>query len=204
MLCAFVNTVGAGWVVVISAPLGCAAPSRQADDQVDHPTPQTTDPGPVNWLRREEGLAARWLHALSQGHEVGDGGGCVAQHYRPIGRGHRPHGAQEDSHRSPWCTTGDQSAHVSPRGEAARRMSAPESAGSSAEAVPTLGPTGLQDGAPGPGAHTCAKAVLSGFSAIIGLKCALHGRLLVRGPRADPLANMGVPAPAARDELSTG
>ena len=43
-----------------------------------------------------------------------------------------------------------------------------------------LGPTGLQDCAAGTGAHAIAEAMLLGATAVIGLECALHARLLDR------------------------
>lgn len=166
--------------------------------------PKMRDRRPGRLLRKRRGPEARRWHGLSQAHEDGDADDFVSRQYPPTDPGHTPHGAPTGRHHRPWCTTMDQTGYAFPRGAAARTMTGPGSARSSAQAVPALGPAGLQDGAPCPGAHTCAKTVLSRLSAVIRLKCALHLRLLTCGPRRGLLANMGVPAPAARDELSTG
>ena len=87
-----------------------------------------------------------------------------------------------------------------PPGEPGERQTGSGYGRSSAEAVTALGPTRLQHGASGAGAHACAEPVLAGLASVVGLKGALHGAScgdkLPRGARG--LCDF--PVPAARDE----
>jgi len=68
------------------------------------------------------------------------------------------------------------------RDELARRRSGSECARSSAQAVTALGTARLEDGTTCAGAHTMSEPVLTGSTAVIWLKGALHGGSLYWAP----------------------
>lgn len=112
---------------------------------------------------------------FSQFHEVGDAGDCGARQIPHGARGRIPHGGGHKIHRQAWCKTTQRIEHGPLRGEPAQRPTVSEYDQSSAEAVATLGAASFQNGATGTGGHAMAKAVFTGFPAIIWLKGALHG-----------------------------
>ena len=119
--------------------------------------------------------AANRIGGSSQVHEVVDVADSDAQRIPLFAQGHSPHGAGDKIHREAWCMTTQRTGHGPRRGEPAQRPNVSGYGRSMAETVATLGTTSLQNGATGTGGHTVAKAVFTGFLAIIWLKGALHG-----------------------------
>jgi hypothetical protein len=112
---------------------------------------------------------------FSQVHEVDGAGDFVARQSPLCAQAHIPRGVGGKFHREAWCKTTQRTEHGPRRGEPAQRPSVSGYGRSMAETLATLGAAGLQNGAPGTGGHTVAKAVLTAFLAIVRLKGALHG-----------------------------
>lgn len=125
--------------------------------------------------QRHTPRAASSTRELSQVHEVGASRDCDERQNRKRDRGRSQPLAQKEPGRTAPCTTTTQSGHGPRPGEPGRNQTCSGCGRSMAEAVTALGPTRLQHCASCAGAHACAKAVLTGFASVVGLKGALHG-----------------------------
>lgn len=105
---------------------------------------------------------------------------CARRMVRRRGRWRTPLWAARPRDRSDSCTTAHRPGFVAHHAKPARWCSVPGFARSSRQTVATLGAACLQNGAATTGAHTVAKAVLTGLAPIVRLVGALHATLLRR------------------------
>lgn len=206
-LCAFVkDSVGVVAAVIAVLPWATWATSLRGT-----PAGERASGGSrrIRRLREEKHQTRRRPAAAepalrSQAHEVGAVVDFVTRQIRTTCRVRTRRGDQRAKSQQPWCMKGVRTESAHPPDELGKKLRGSGCAGSSAEAVATLGPTSLQDCPAGSRGHAGTKTVFAGLATIVRLKSALHGVPSQRALPGGARYQIGVPAPAARDELSTG
>ncbi len=151
-------------------------------DRAAGPTPSEVDRTSVRQRRdgrrsaASPGAAASSAGARPATPAAGGGVGCAPRRNRRRGRSRTPCSTASSADRTRSCTTTTCCGSAYRHDGGVRTRRARGSGSSSRQASAALGAPVLEHGAPGAGAHSGAKAVLAGTTAVVGLERTLQRR----------------------------